>query len=85
MAPAPSEKTGGDAIAPAPGRGSGSIEAVKMETADDAFEVFRKQEGQVDFRTVSWVHASVIFLKRTCARAGFSSPARPTSIPLRPG
>ena len=84
MAPAPSEKTGGDAIAPAPGRGSGSIEAVKLETADDAFEVFRKQEGQVDFRTVSWVHASVIFLKRTCAS---SSPAlRDRSpLPLGPG
>lgn len=56
-----SEKT--DVITPMAARSSGSIEAVKMEPNDDAFEVFKKQEGQVDFRTVSWIHASVIFLK----------------------
>lgn len=47
-----SEK-GGDAISPAPVRSSGSIDAVKLGESDDAFEVFKKQEGQVDFRTVS--------------------------------
>ena len=59
------EKGGGDVIAPAPERSSGSIDATKLENADEAFEVFKRQEGQVDFRTVSWVHASVILLKGT--------------------
>lgn len=30
---------------------------------EDSFEVFKKEEGAVDFRTVEWIHASVIFLK----------------------
>lgn len=64
-----SEKHGGDNIEPAPTRSSGSIEgeAVKLQAADDAFEIFKRQEGQVDFRTVSWIHASVIFLKSKSA------------------
>lgn len=85
MAPSNSEKTGADAIAPAPGRASGSIEAVKLETADDAFEIFRKQEGQVDFRTVSWVHASVIFLKRTCGFPCLRAQPGPWVSGTRPG
>lgn len=51
-----------DNITPAP-RSSGSIEAGKLENADDAFEVFKKGDGAVDFRTVGWIQASVIFLK----------------------
>lgn len=35
-------------------------EKVQMEDRD---EVFKRIEGQVDFRTVSWVRAGVIFLK----------------------
>lgn len=50
-------------IRPAPLRSSVSVEAVKIDDAENAFEVFQKQEGKVDFRTVGWVHASVIFLK----------------------
>ena len=30
---------------------------------EDKYEVFKRGDGQVDFRTVSWVRASVIFLK----------------------
>jgi hypothetical protein len=30
---------------------------------ENNFEVFRRGEGAVDFRTVGWLHASVIFLK----------------------
>ena len=56
----PSEKT--ESITPAPLRSSGSVDDGKLERADDAFEVFKKGEG-VDFRTVGWIHASVIFLK----------------------
>lgn len=54
------EKAGDDVILPAP-RSSGSFEG-KVEESD-AFEVFKKEEGAVDFRTVGWVPASVIFLK----------------------
>lgn len=32
---------------------------------EDRYEVFKRLDGQVDFRTVSWVRASVIFLKST--------------------
>lgn len=49
-------------ITPVP-RSSGSIDAGKIDVDDDAFEVFKRGEGAVDFRTVSWIHASVIFLK----------------------
>lgn len=52
-----------DAITPAPARSSESIDTGKLENADDAFEVFKRGEGTVDFRTVGWIHASVIFLK----------------------
>lgn len=30
---------------------------------EDRYEVFKRGEGQVDFRTVSWIRAGVIFLK----------------------
>lgn len=52
-----------DDITPAAPRSSGSIDAGKLENADDAFEVFKKGDGAVDFRTVGWIQASVIFLK----------------------
>ncbi|VUC22878.1 unnamed protein product [Clonostachys rosea] len=51
-----------DTITPAPARSSDSIDNGKVDQ-DDAFEVFKRSEGTVDFRTVTWVHASVIFLK----------------------
>lgn len=31
--------------------------------AEDQYEVFKRGNGQVDFRTVSWIRAGVIFLK----------------------
>lgn len=52
-----------ESITPAPVRTSDSVEDGKLEAADDAFEVFKRGEGEVDFRTVGWIHASVIFLK----------------------
>lgn len=55
------EKAEQDVILPVP-RGSGSLEG-KVEENDNAFEVFKKEEGAVDFRTVGWIPASVIFLK----------------------
>lgn len=41
---------------------SGSIELGRQEKVDDG-EVFRQGDGVVDFRTVGWIQASVIFLK----------------------
>lgn len=34
-----------------------------IQSGEDAFEIFKREDGQVDFRTVSWIWASVIFLK----------------------
>lgn len=34
-----------------------------LKSGDDRYEVFKRGEGQVDFRTVSWIRASAIFLK----------------------
>lgn len=61
---ATNEKTG-DGILPAPSRNSSSSnDPVKIEENEDAFEVFKRGEGNVDFRTVPWWQASMIFLKR---------------------
>lgn len=65
-----------DVIRPVPARSSGSIDAGKLENAEDAFEIFKRGEGTVDFRTVGWVHASVIFLKGEASQAMLAS-ARP--------
>lgn len=44
-----------------------STDSINIGKADlDDGEVFRTGEGLVDFRTVSWIHTSVIFLKRRC-------------------
>jgi hypothetical protein len=40
---------------------------------EDKFEVFKRGDGQVDFRTVSWIRASVIFLKSQCPQRVTSS------------
>lgn len=63
-----SEKTNEDTILPAP-RSSGSLEG-KVEESDN--EIFKKQEGAVDFRTVGWIPASVIFLKLIFATGEFN-------------
>jgi hypothetical protein len=39
---------------------------------EDKFEVFKRGDGQVDFRTVSWIRASVIFLKSQSNSAPFT-------------
>lgn len=67
----------GDVIAPAKDFGGNSTDGSKTEHADDSHEIFKRQDGAVDFRTVSWIHASVIFLKR-------ESPTRSSFGPLGP-
>lgn len=34
-----------------------------IKTGDDSHEVFQQADGKVNFRTVSWIRASAIFLK----------------------
>lgn len=57
------DQTEAIALVAAPGRGSRSIDEKPKIDPSDSFEVFRKEEGAVDFRTVEWIHASVIFMK----------------------
>ncbi|KAK9420693.1 putative Transmembrane amino acid transporter [Seiridium unicorne] len=83
MASKTSEKA--DVITPSPERSSGSIQDGKTEPNDDAFEVFNKQEGQVDFRTVSWIHASVIFLKVIFATGVLTIPSAMYVLGALPG
>lgn len=51
-----------DIIAPAPSTSSESING-KVDVESDG-EIFKRGEGYEDFRTVHWIHTSVIFLKR---------------------
>ncbi|KAJ6787532.1 hypothetical protein PWT90_02787 [Aphanocladium album] len=66
-----------EAIAPvaAPHRTSRSIDYKPNLEPSDSFEVFRKEEGAVDFRTVEWIHASVIFMKGKSGSASSVSHA----------
>ena len=34
-----------------------------VKSGDDSHEVFQQADGKVNFRTVSWIRASAIFLK----------------------
>ncbi|OJD38033.1 transmembrane amino acid transporter [Diplodia corticola] len=57
-----------------PDRGVGDAEAIAYDKeVENEFEVFKKGEG-VDFRTVSWVKATVIFLKIIFATGVLSIP-----------
>jgi hypothetical protein len=40
-----------------------SVNIGKVDPENDG-EIFKRGEGIEDFRTVSWIHTSVIFLKR---------------------
>lgn len=51
-----------DRIETVPGYEEEGAEFSKQDD-ENSFEVFRRGEGAVDFRTVGWLHASVIFLK----------------------
>ncbi|KAI8314463.1 N amino acid transport system protein [Colletotrichum sp. SAR11_59] len=83
MSQTTSEKS--DAITPAPVRSSGSIDAGKLENPEDAYEVFKRGDGAVDFRTVGWVHASVIFLKVIFATGVLTIPSAMYVLGALPG
>jgi hypothetical protein len=51
-----------DTIAPTQSS-TDSLNIGKVDIENDG-EVFKRGEGIEDFRTVSWIHTSVIFLKR---------------------
>lgn len=38
--------------------------ADQIKAGENDYEIFKRGEGQVDFRTVSWIRASAIFTKR---------------------
>ncbi|KAJ5350147.1 hypothetical protein N7541_007874 [Penicillium brevicompactum] len=62
---------------------------VDIDTAqaevEDKFEVFKRGDGQVDFRTVSWIRASVIFLKIIFATGVLSIPSLMYQLGAFPG
>ncbi|EXJ96134.1 hypothetical protein A1O1_01260 [Capronia coronata CBS 617.96] len=61
----------------------GTIE--KADLADNGFEVFKKGEGIVDFRTVTWYHAAMIFLKIIFATGVLSIPTSMYTLGAFPG
>ncbi|KAH8170910.1 transmembrane amino acid transporter protein [Sarocladium implicatum] len=82
---ASSEKHG-DGILPAPSRNSSSSnDAVKVEANEDDFEVFKRGEGNVDFRTVPWWQASMIFLKLIFATGVLTIPSAMFVLGALPG
>ncbi|KAB2570371.1 N amino acid transport system protein [Lasiodiplodia theobromae] len=63
-----------------PDRGVGDVEAIAYDKeVENDFEVFKKGEG-VDFRTVGWVKATVIFLKIIFATGVLSIPTAMYSL-----
>ncbi|KAH8901825.1 hypothetical protein BR93DRAFT_904942 [Coniochaeta sp. PMI_546] len=78
------EKT--EAIVPLPQRNSTSSgDAVKVEDTEDAFEVFKREGAGVDFRTVGWIQASVIFLKLIFATGVLTIPSAMFVLGAFPG
>ncbi|KAI8719921.1 hypothetical protein NCS52_00774400 [Fusarium sp. LHS14.1] len=80
-----SSKKSGDVIAPADNNSIGSIEPGKLENSDDNFEVFKSGDGNVEFRTVGWIHASVIFLKIIFATGVLTIPSAMFVLGALPG
>ncbi|KAE8147877.1 transmembrane amino acid transporter protein-domain-containing protein [Aspergillus avenaceus] len=59
--------------------------ADELKPENDSFEVFKKGDGQVDFRTVSWLRASAIFLKMLFATGILSIPSVMYDLGAFPG
>jgi hypothetical protein len=78
------EKSHHDTIEPARLQGSSeSIDINKVNVEDG--EIFKRGEGTVDFRTVSWVHTSVIFLKLIFATGVLTIPSAMYTLGALPG
>ncbi|KAF2222281.1 transmembrane amino acid transporter protein-domain-containing protein [Elsinoe ampelina] len=72
-----------DVIEPTPDDRSGTDSITK--NAEDDFEVFKRQEGAVDFRTVGWIATSVIFLKVIFATGVLTIPSAMYVLGALPG
>ncbi|VUC37297.1 unnamed protein product [Clonostachys rosea] len=70
------------AIERAPSNGSGELISLEKGVQH---EVFKKGDGTVDFRTVGWIHASVIFLKVIFATGVMGIPSAMSSLGAVPG
>ena len=60
-------------------------EPVMHTSSDDEFEVFKTTGHGVDFRTVSWQRASILFLKILFATGVLSIPAAMYTLVAAPG
>lgn len=58
-----------DSIAPAQSD-VGELSSTKSQDPEKGFEVFRETEDGVNFRTLGWPWASIIFLKRASCVPG---------------
>ncbi|KAJ5947672.1 hypothetical protein N7466_000687 [Penicillium verhagenii] len=62
-----------------------SIPDTQKAEMEDQYEVFKRGDGQVDFRTVSWIRAGVIFLKIIFATGVLSIPSLMYELGALPG
>ncbi|KIV92497.1 hypothetical protein PV10_03788 [Exophiala mesophila] len=77
-------KTSADEVRPA--MSEDMIGTVDKEIiAENEFEVFKKGEGMVDFRTVTWYHAAMIFFKIIFATGVLSIPTAMYTLGAFPG
>ncbi|KAI9045352.1 putative neutral amino acid permease [Aspergillus affinis] len=63
----------------------GIANSEEIKGGDDQYEVFKRGDGQVDFRTVSWIRASAIFLKMLFATGILSIPSVMYDLGAFPG
>jgi hypothetical protein len=76
------EKSHADSIEPT----QSSSESINIGKADlEDGEIFKRGEGNVDFRTVSWIHTSVIFLKLIFATGVLTIPSAMYTLGALPG
>ncbi|KAL4896036.1 transmembrane amino acid transporter protein-domain-containing protein [Aspergillus ambiguus] len=68
-----------------PSEDIGIAQSQELKAGDDRYEVFKKCDGQVDFRTVSWIRASAIFLKMLFATGILSIPSVMYDLGAFPG
>ncbi|CBX93743.1 hypothetical protein IAQ61_003629 [Plenodomus lingam] len=73
-----------DIIEPRRSGSRGSVSIGKVEHENDG-EIFRKGEGIEDFRTVHWIHTSVIFLKLIFATGVLTIPSAMYTLGAFPG
>ncbi|PSN61447.1 hypothetical protein BS50DRAFT_592922 [Corynespora cassiicola Philippines] len=76
-----SEEKRQDDIAPV----QSSSESLNIGKVEDDGEIFKRGEGNVDFRTVSWIHTSVIFLKLIFATGVLTIPSAMYTLGAFPG